>query len=212
MRNVKKIATQILSDNLLELMRLANNISPTQLSKETGIPQATIHRILKDPDANPTISTINQLTTFFNVPFDALLGNGEFFHSQHFVISKVPVIPWGSIQTFKAHSIDETMKLYVLVETETDRHDLFALTSTQSLSPRFPVGTTLIIDPVKIPEDGNLVLVTYKTFGNSVVRELILNGPKAQLLSLQDEEKIEIMDKNTEIRGVIIKAIFNYEN
>ena len=71
MNVIKKFKHQQPSDdivirNLQELMH-AKDISEAELSRQTSIPPATIHKILSGKTSDPRISTLKTLADFFQV-------------------------------------------------------------------------------------------------------------------------------------------------
>ncbi|TAA42499.1 helix-turn-helix domain-containing protein [Pseudoxanthomonas winnipegensis] len=59
------------AENLRELMRL-RGISENELSRQTGVPQPTIHRVLAGSSADPRDGTLRPLAFFFKVSVEAL--------------------------------------------------------------------------------------------------------------------------------------------
>ncbi|AQW29109.1 helix-turn-helix transcriptional regulator [Ralstonia syzygii subsp. celebesensis] len=60
-----------LSRNLTHLMN-ARGTNPTAVSKDTGVPQPTIHRILRGTSEDPRTSTLEPLADYFNVTVEEL--------------------------------------------------------------------------------------------------------------------------------------------
>lgn len=56
-----------LADNLRELMAREGNLSENQLSRNTGVPQPTIHRILNRKVDDPRDGTVRPLAEYFGV-------------------------------------------------------------------------------------------------------------------------------------------------
>lgn len=60
-----------LSENLAVLMD-KQGLNATKLAQETGVPQPTIHRILKGVSKDPRTDTVKPLADYFGVSIDAL--------------------------------------------------------------------------------------------------------------------------------------------
>jgi SOS-response transcriptional repressor LexA len=75
---------------------------------------------------------------------------------------------------------------------------------------RFPVGTVFIIDPKEKPIDGDLVLIRFKNNESVSLRDLIIDSPHWQLLSIaQNAPSINYDVKEHEIIGVVLLTILN---
>lgn len=63
-----------LSENLADLMN-KHGLNATTLARATGVPQPTIHRILRGATKDPHTDTVKPLADLFGVSIDALRSN-----------------------------------------------------------------------------------------------------------------------------------------
>lgn len=85
---------------------------------------------------------------------------------------------------------------------------LFALESTPSLHPRFPLGTLFIVKVTTKVEDGAIILIKFRDTQQISLRELIADPPIWHLAPLVSESNIIQYDESTqEIVGVIMMTL-----
>jgi transcriptional regulator with XRE-family HTH domain len=70
MGNLQTMTT--VSENIQDLLRL-HNVRQQQLAEKTGLKQSAISRLLTDPDANPTVLTLEKIASAFGVEVSDLL-------------------------------------------------------------------------------------------------------------------------------------------
>ena len=59
--------SEVLSDLLYK-----HNITPTDLSSQTNVPEVTIMRLLKNKNSNPTLSTLLPIAKYFKITINDL--------------------------------------------------------------------------------------------------------------------------------------------
>jgi len=201
----------ILITNIQNLMR-NNGVSEAQLSRQTGIPQPTLHKILSGKTSDPRISTIKTIAEFFNVSVDSLYNENakQLNTNQHQGVS-APIISWSDClqaQKFIAKLSANNWDDWVLVDQEFQGS--FCLTSKPSMAPYFPKGTILVVDSAETPRDGDLVIVHFKETTEATLRELSLDGPTKMLVPLNDNVEATPYDNNAKILGVVVQSRFSY--
>lgn len=174
----------ILAENMTKLLEL-HRLSESDLARDLRLPYNTINRIVSGITTDPRISTLEQIANYFGVSIDFLLGSlserekeGE---------SKIPVLTWESIleldflQNFVREKWDKWVPAAQLLGEITDIDKVFALESTKSMYPRFPLGTLFVIKADELPMDGDLVLVRFRADNSLSLRELVIDAPDWQL-------------------------------
>lgn len=199
-----------LVSNLQSLMRQAN-VSEAGLSRETQIPQPTLHKILSGKTADPRISTVKSLAAYFSLPIDDLLMADGLKHSDsHSKGSLIPLLSWKECvkksQLLRA-MIEPASDEWLLVDQE-DPDSIFALATKPSMEPRFERGTMLLVDSALEPSDGDLVVVAYPKTGEATVRQLSMDGPDQELLALNQNTREPLGE--TKILAVIIESRLVY--
>lgn len=204
----------VLIDNVVALMR-KEGLSEAKLSRATGIPQPTLHKILSGKTADPRISTLKSIADYFEVSLDQFY-SGD-YSSKELVgsegVSSIPVVTWENcvdpklVRGMTLNTWDE----WVPVDQE-GGYNCYALISKPSMEPRFPKGTVLIIDPDLSPVDGDLVVVHYPGVGEATLRELSIDGPNSLLVPLNQNAQIDALSDNIKILGVVRQSRFSYSN
>lgn len=159
--NLTSKTDDILIENLHLLMD-KHRINEAELARRTGIPQPTLHKILSGKTADPRISTLQQLASYFQVSLDSLYSYDVLQNKKVTAEGKsIPVISWSDC----TKTNDPTQGLtpnnwdaWIIVDKNNNEHS-YALISRASMEPHFPRGTTLIVDPMVKPTDGDLVIV-----------------------------------------------------
>ncbi|WP_282270034.1 XRE family transcriptional regulator [Stenotrophomonas sp. PS02298] len=83
--------------NLRELMRHEGGLSENQLSRNTGVPQPTIHRILSGRVEDPRDSTLRPLAEYFGTTVESLRTD----------ISSITTMRDGAIRAYRVKAADE---------------------------------------------------------------------------------------------------------
>lgn len=198
--------------NLQKLMR-EHHISEAELSRQTEVPQPTLHKILSGKTADPRISTLKILADFFEISVDDLLAND--LQPTHKALpqgASIPVITWEDCKDAR-QAINKLTPTnwdqWVLVDREASEH-LYGLISRPSMEPYFPRGTTLIVDAHMQPSDGDLVVVFYPNTSEATLRELSIDGPQRMLSALSQNAVPEKMDNAIKIVGIVVQSRFCY--
>lgn len=172
-----------LSRNIIMLMK-QYNINESDLAKKLNVTYNTIHRIVSGTTSDPKLSTLQQIAAYFNVGLDSLL-----LDKQDHPIQRadspyfVPVLTWENAQSVNFHQNfkRDTWHKWIPVATsekEIINKDCYALESTRSMQPKFPIGTTFVIKPAEQPLDGDLVLIKFKDDQTISLRELVIDSPE----------------------------------
>ena len=213
-KNIKQGSTEYLAKNLIGLLE-RHQINSSELAKSLNIPYNTIHRIINGATSDPRISTLQQIADYFDVSLDFLINGsvhtnaGE--QSQSILI---PVLSWDYIQ--KPNFLDELdrkawtkwLPIAPFDQEHSNNNNLFALESTRSMQPRFPVGTVFIVKINEQPLDGDLALIRFKKDNSISLREIIIDSPHWHLNAIITGSSSLIFDSDShEISGVIILTL-----
>ena len=200
--------TDHLAENLLTLLN-AHKINESELAKNLNIPYNTVHRLLTGETLDPRVSTLQQIGDYFEVGLDFLLNKQSSISQPNEKRSlTIPVLDWNLINNpnfiIKKDSYKKTIQIANLDNVK-DINALFALESTKSMQPRFPLGTVFIINTQEQAIDGDLVLIRFKENNNISLRELIIDSPFWHLNPIIPGSTVLIFQhEQHEIIGVII--------
>ncbi len=198
-----------LAQNLRRLMNL-NKVTEAEISRQTLIPQPTIHKILSGKTADPRASTLKALADFFKISIDELVTGIE-IKRQDSRTQSIPIISWS--QCINAQKTIENLNpsnWNKWIVSEPLPSSCFALMSKPSMEPRFPIGTALLIDPTLKPEDGDIILVHYPNTSEATLRELSIDGPSILLSNLYGDSSPMPMRPEISTKGILVRSIFSY--
>ena len=167
------MTTMKLSNNLQQLMRIHGNTSVSELARLTGIPQPTIHHILTGSTKNPRKKALEELSRFFSISVEQLIGNEPLPMvipdgvKKDLQISTIPIVGWDLLKNWPASKADIKENQEILLN-KTVANDSFALIiPNDSMLPRFQQNTLLIFDSGKTPKDRDFVIV-HLSKGNTI--------------------------------------------
>ena len=201
--------------NLQKLMKKAS-INEAVLSRQTGIPQATLHKILSGKTEDPRASTLKTLSDFFDVSIDDLMfGKTKTIRAAiktpAIAAQSIPLISWK--ECIKAEHLTQNLNAKnwdKWVVSDFFSTEGFALSSKPSMEPRFPKGTLLFIDPSASIQDGDFVVVLYPSTEEATLRELSIDGPTRILLPINDHAEPTQWTSDIKLLGVLVRSTFQY--
>lgn len=205
----KTVDTQAFISNVKQAMQ-KQNIREAELSRLTGIPLTTLHKILSGKTSDPRISTLQILANYFGVTVDELFTGIQDKSSR---IQSIPIISWNDCSKGEnyIHSLNLTnWKEWINIEYISD--NAYSLVSKPSMEPQFTKGTHLVVVPNIKPKDGDLVIVAYKDVQSATLRELLDDGPNKYLLPCIPNEPKERMSDDTTIIGVVVESKFYWHD
>ena len=173
-----------LSATILSLMK-GLNLNESQLARESKLPQPTIHRLLSGQTADPRLFTLLQLADYFQISLDQLMGEKS-YSNQDISIRSIPILSWQDAiggAAFACQLRPDNWQHWIATEMLLTK-GAYALLSKNSMEPRFPRQSLLLIDPLLIPQDGDLVILRLDDAEEASVREWISDGPKKELKPL----------------------------
>ncbi len=201
-----------LADNLLNLMEKAK-VTDSDLARALDLPYNTIKRITSGETTDPKLSTLSMIADYFQIGIDALLHGGSMPFAKAERPISVPILSWEDISMA---SFPENIHLaqwqnWVPVATSGSlqlSENAYAIKSKKFMEPRFPSGTTFIIDPNEKPHDGDIVLVKILETNEVTMRELEIDPPLWQLHSVNSSSQpIQFDNKKYRIMGVSMLTI-----
>lgn len=195
--------------NLRRLMK-QQDISEAELSRQTHVPQPTIHKILTGKTADPRASTLVALADFFKISVDELILGVE-TKRQNMITHSIPIISWSeSVDSENFIQTLNTSNWAKWIITEAVAENSFALLSKPSMEPRFPPGTALIIKPNSKPDDGDIVLAHYANTNETTLREISIDGPHTFLARLYGDTAPQPIPADISFKGTLIRSIFSF--
>lgn len=189
------------------------DMTEAELSRKTGIPQPTLHKIMSGSTADPRISTLQAIANYFEISIDNLVtSNLELYKSDikdH--LQSVPIISWSDClkgRDFYIELSSSNWSDWITIEYHTN--DIFGLISKPASEPRFPKGSIFIIDPNANYQDGDLIIVQYPATDEATIRELYFDGPTKLLIPLNANSETRQYNESIKIIGTLIQTRFTY--
>lgn len=199
---------------LLERFMQDAGVDDTRLSRATNVAKANISRLKKDPKANPTLATLKPLAAFFGLTVSQLLGEAPLteVNEQAQVRCRIPVLVWSSINSFiekqQCHTED-----WLSMEEMLDENVFAAIVSDKTMSPIFPLGSILIIEPKADYSDGMYVLMQGVDGGEPFLRQYLVDGSARLLKSVKlGANWVEPISNEMNIIGAIKEIRYKMES
>lgn len=196
------------------LMGDVGGISEGELSRRTGVPQPTIHRILSGATPNPRTKSIEKIAAFFSINSDQLLGrlplpkdrvpgtfNSNLINKNSLpIISLTEALKWPDVKSEIEKDVSRNR-----ITTDISDINCYAIKiAVNSDLFEFRVGATMIVDPSKRPVMGSYVFI-YST--KNLQPYIGVYDSKKNLLYLDEFNKKKILlSDNIKILGVIIEV------
>jgi hypothetical protein len=211
----EKSPAKRLSDNLNRLIAECD-IDSVQLHHNTGVPITTINRLRRaDPTNNPTLATLVPLADFFAISVSELIGDQPIPTTRMNGTFQPHIANWRPIPHLEWDEVSRWLDNQVLVDRWTSvdipvSEHCFAVTMCgDSMYPRFPEGTLLIIEPIKELKNRDFIFVQSFESIQPLFKQVLIDGPDHYIKSLNDDFKeIKKIDftKEYKILGIMIQA------
>lgn len=220
-RDFATMMTNTLSlSDILNRLIFNERIRVTELSRRTGVPQATLQRMVMGTIENPRQASLQPIAEYFKVSLEQLKGIepiswlspaklGEIGWAQVPLLSFEQAV---SITEEKASMLNEGL-LYTDAKVGMGA---FALKMNDaSMEPLFPQGTLLIIDPQKVAKDRSYVLAAIAGCPKAIFRQLLLDYPLQYLKPISPDFNRyngHLIGDKDRIIGVVVQTRRDYED
>lgn len=200
---------------ILQQLLFEKKLTATELARQTGVPQPTIHRMATGKCTGPHRTTLEPIAQFFNLSVEQLTGVdilpensiAQIFPGAPQTFKQLPMMAWedlGSIATAQPVADSGIIATSVLSE------DCFVTSMIDSsMEPMFSKGTTLILNPTKEASDRSYVLVKLADSGLVVFRQLLTDANHKFLKPINPDLsmfQMRLLNENDEILGTLVEA------
>lgn len=203
-----------ISDNLRHLLQVNENLSLSELARQTKIPQPTLHHLINGTTKKPRKEVLEKLANYFSVSTSQLIGSLPLSYTipdsikRRLNITTLPILNWEVIRSWP-HVDKASLNLPELVINKQMGVDAFALIMKKAyLEPLFPEDTLLIFDTGKETQDRDFTLVHKVNEDKLLFNRIFLE--KNALFIKQDlpDENIQLIKLNKEdkIMGTLIEV------
>lgn len=190
-------------------------LNETQLANACGLHQPTLHRLLSGRTTDPHLSTLLQLSRYFQISLDGLFGDLATSSSKELLVKAVPIILWQDVMKGAdfIHSLTlENWPNWSAMNVDLSNNALsdeaYGLRSGPCMQPRFPLNSLLYMEPNLLAQDGNLVMIYFKEVNDVGIREIIIDGPVKELCSVggNAERRLMFNPDVHAILGVVVQV------
>ena len=180
--NGKLMQKQSISEVLKMLLKVNGDLNPTDLAKETGVPQPTIHHILEGKTKKPRQTTLKSLADFFSISISQLTGSiplslsAPSYIKDSLKISTVPLITWELAKNWEENKNDLSKFKEIIMEKQLNENAFALQLFNSNMEPLFQEKSILIFDPSKTANERDFVLVYLSKSGSVIFNRLFIDG------------------------------------
>lgn len=217
-------------DNLKKLMRTDGQISEGELSRRTGVPQSTIHRILVGHIKESKPSTLRPLASYFGLSMAQLQGEEAIpLQRSASIISKeqtelnqylgtpahlIPLITWGQAAQWEKIQKDyqhDSTQGWIATNKNVGPYAFGLKVQGNSMSavqgPSFEDGYEIVVDPDRKPQHHDYVVVRETNKQSAFLRQLSVEGSKYILFPLNPRYQVTQLESLKEVCGVVCQLL-----
>ena len=217
---MKKKKTSQLGEVLSRLM-FERKLRATDLARELGLPQPTIHRMATGKSPNPHRASLEPIAQYFDITVDQLKGDTplpETVWGDSLLPTKpadtrhVPIVKWADLPEVKFPAPVQDDQ-FVVTAPDLGERCFATYMNDSSMEPHFSVGTTLIVDPDKPPKDRSFVLIKLHETGVPIFRQLLIDADFQYLKPLNPDLsafQMRLLEEDDKILGTLVEARRNY--
>ncbi len=192
--------------SILKKLLFKNNMRPTELSKETKVSDANIHRILTGESKNPYKTTTEPIANFFGISVEQLLGveplPSDLYLGEDSCTKILPLLSWSSLD--KRSQITSTSKEVAVMNVS--ENGFAVVNPDSSMEPLFQKGSILIFDPNRAPQDRSFVLIKLSNPKCYVFRQVVFDLNQKHMKALNPDIGVSSLRK-INIEDVIIATL-----
>lgn len=192
---------------ILTRLMAEKKIRATELSRQVGLPQPTIHRIAKGTCEHPHLSSLEPIANFFSITVAQLKGHEPIPWLDR--ASRVPHLSWESALDWPENKDNLKYSELILTDAAIGKNGFALKIKDASMEPIFPKNTTLIADPDKEAKDRSYVIAKLSHYPEVIFRQLFIDASEKYLKPLSpdfDQYKMTRLTDNDKILSVVIQA------
>jgi hypothetical protein len=196
----------------IEALMAREKHTPTILATLSGVPQPTIHRMLKGHHQQPRQTTLDKIVAVYGLTFAELLNTPieyiregkkleqpqtptpleqDLKKSGFTTIQTYPirVVNWRDIEKYLGGDVSVATRT---IHTTLNEEGIFAIVledSDDSMEPEFSGGSILVVNPNKPARSGHFVLARAKQDSDLTVKQLKVDAGQNYLKPLNKDYK-----------------------
>lgn len=177
--------------NIETLMFRLGNISVSELSRKTNIPQPTLHQLINGVTKRPRRSTLEVLATALGVTVEELSGQHPLperlpkYVKEGLSLPSIPVYRYSDVANVKA------AEPYKEILTDSNYGDSCFATEMfdSSMEPLIPTGSLMIFNQNSKPCNRNIVLALQAHSDSISIMRYVVDGDQAFLRTVEPGSK-----------------------
>lgn len=169
-----------IKENLKILLRAQGNLTLTELSRKTLIPQPTLHHIIEGKTKSPRKHILEILAGFFSVSVKQLTGENPLplkipeTIKKNYNIVTIPLLSWKDVITWKKDDYRLITSENVIFSKSIEGGSFALQLNHSGMEPLFRENSILIFEAEKKPKDRDFVLVYMKRLNNLFFNRLFI--------------------------------------
>ncbi len=204
----------LIKENLLFLTK-KYNLSEAELSRQAGLPQATINRLLKGATDDPRASTLKSIAEFFSITVDQLLSH-NLMKVSSFDTTRLPIYSLEQSKTILkrynherdelGHILEKREGTYLEVEPSISSNCLAFEVNGDSMWPQFIEGIFIVVDTKLEAKHRDFVVYLLGDSQQLTLRQYIKEGQDQILKPINYGYKLHQISKKDKFIGTVIQA------
>ncbi|WP_419419203.1 helix-turn-helix domain-containing protein [Legionella sp. D16C41] len=204
-----------INENLRKLLQIHNQLSLSELARQTNIPQPTLHHLLNGTTKRPRKQVLESLASYFKISVAQLTGQVPLYEcipeeiKQSFKIYTIPIISWDMLKEWP-HNYQEVGQLGEVVLTQKIGDHSFALImNNDAIEPLFPENSILIFDNDKALKDREYIMIYSSKYNKVILNRLFIEKNTYFIKQEQpdgDAKLIKLDLENDKVLGSLIEA------
>lgn len=213
------MSRQTIGENLQRLLKLHGDLSLSDLSRETKIPQPTLHHIVDGKTKKPRRQALEALAKFFSITVSQLIGATSFSPTipdvikESLKISTVPLIDWCFAKNWDVNKHDLSKFDEIILDRQVDRNSFALQLENSSMEPFFQEKSILIFDPSKMAKERDFVLSYFYNSDSLIFNRLFIEGKNFYIKRDKEDgnaELIKLSLPNDRIVATLIEARLHF--
>lgn len=209
-----------MSELSMILKSLMNEVSitVTELARQTGVGQPVIHRMASGETDNPKVGSLSPIAKFFNVSISHLIGDeplpegrlkgshNPFYRNWN----KLPLLSWEQATAWPEEHRQSEIASYVSTEARVSDKAFAIKVEDNTMEPRFPEGTILIIDPSIQAKNQDFAAVYVEGQKCIQFKQVLFDGEDLYLKPLNSDFETKQVTGEYRILGVMVQALAEF--
>ncbi len=204
--------------NILKTMMESVNITVTELARQTGVGQPVIHRMASGETDNPKVGSLSPIAKFFNINISQLIGDDplspEMMTGSHNPLyrhwSKVPLLSWEQAIAWPEQFVATEVQSYIATESNVSDKAFAVKVEDNTMFPRYPKGTILIIEPSIELRDKDFALIHVEGENKAQFKQVLLDANDLYLKPLNGDFDIKKIEGQYKTLGIMVQSLTEY--